>query len=177
MNVSNTKLDGVLIIEPEVFGDSRGFFKEIYHQSRYSDFGIAVDFVQDNYSRSSKNVLRGLHFQKTKPQGKLIQCLRGAILDVVVDIDLKSKTYGQYLCNELKEENHRQIYIPPGYAHGFCVLTETAEISYKCSDIYDPLDEGGVAWDDPDIGIPWPISNPILSAKDSRHPLLKDINK
>lgn len=175
MNVLITKLSGVVIIEPKVFGDSRGFFKEIYHQPRYKEFGIEAEFVQDNYSRSSRGVLRGMHFQKTKPQGKLIQCLRGEILDVVVDINKKSPTYGEYFSIELSDGNHRQLYIPPGYAHGFCVVSEIADISYKCTDVYDPSDEGGIAWDDPDVGIQWPLNNPLLSAKDLEHPQLKDL--
>ncbi|MCM8525859.1 MAG: dTDP-4-dehydrorhamnose 3,5-epimerase, partial [Lentisphaeraceae bacterium] len=120
-------------------------------------------------------VLRGMHFQKTKPQGKLIQCLRGEILDVVVDINKKSPTYGEYFSIELSDGNHRQLYIPPGYAHGFCVVSEIADISYKCTDVYDPSDEGGIAWDDPDVGIQWPLNNPLLSAKDLEHPQLKDL--
>lgn len=175
MNVLKTKLSGLVIIEPKVFGDSRGFFKEIYHLPRYKEFGIDVEFIQDNYSRSERGVLRGLHFQKAKPQGKLIQCLRGEILDVVVDIDRNSNTYGLYESFKLSDENHRQVYVPPGYAHGFCVLSEIADISYKCSEVYDPQDEGGIAWNDPDVGIDWPISEPNLSAKDRGHPLLKDL--
>ena len=175
MNITKTKFSGVLVIEPQVFGDSRGFFKEIYHQPRYKECGIDLEFVQDNYSRSSKGVLRGMHFQKTKPQGKLIQCLRGEILDVVVDMDKNSSTYGEYFSIELNDENHQQLYIPPGYAHGFCVISDIADISYKCTDIYDPADEGGIAWNDPDIGIQWPVSEPVLSPKDLNHPQLKDL--
>lgn len=175
MNVLKTKLSGVVIIEPKIFGDSRGFFKEIYHRQRYEECGIGLEFVQDNYSRSSKGVLRGMHFQKTKPQGKLIQCLRGEILDVIVDIDNTSNTYGQFESIELSDENHRQVYIPPGYAHGFCVLSDIADISYKCTEVYDPQDEGGIAWDDPDVGIDWPLLDPKLSAKDLELPLLKDL--
>jgi len=176
MNVIKTKLPGVLIIEPGVFGDSRGFFKEIYHKERYRENGVDVEFVQDNFSRSSRGVLRGLHFQKKNPQGKLIQCLKGEIYDVVVDIKADSDTYGEYQGFELSDTNHRQIYIPPGYAHGFCVTSEIADISYKCTDFYQPDDEGGVAWNDPQIGIQWPVKEPTLSAKDQGHPLLRELN-
>lgn len=175
MNIIKTKLSGVVIVEPKVFGDSRGFFKEIFHKQRYAEAGICTEFVQDNYSRSSKGVLRGMHFQKKKPQGKLIQCLRGEILDVILDIDKNSSTYGQYESIKLSDENHRQIYMPPGYAHGFCVLSEMADISYKCTEIYDPNDEGGVAWNDPNVDIKWPVPDPVLSAKDLNHPHLKDL--
>jgi len=175
MEVIQTSLDGVLIIEPKVFGDKRGFFKETFHQERYKELGISEDFVQDNFSRSSRGVLRGMHFQKTKPQGKLIQCLRGEIVDVIVDINPSSKTYGQYESITINDDNHRQVYIPPGYAHGFCVLSEIADISYKCTDFYFPEDEGGLIWNDPDVGIDWPIKDPQLSPKDTVHPGLKDL--
>ena len=175
MKITKTKLSGVLVIEPQVFGDCRGFFKEIYHQPRYKECGIDLDFIQDNYSRSSKGVLRGMHFQKTKPQGKLIQCLKGEIYDIVLDINKASSTYGKYFATQLNDENHRQLYIPPGYAHGFCVVSEIADVLYKCTDIYDPNDEGGIAWDDPDVGIKWPVIDPVLSAKDLKHPQLKDL--
>ena len=176
MEVIQTSLDGVLIIEPKVFGDSRGFFKEVYHQDRYKEIGVNEDFVQDNVSRSSRGVLRGMHFQKTKPQGKLIQCLRGEIVDVIVDINPSSKTYGQFESITINDENHRQVYVPPGYAHGFCVVSAIADISYKCTDFYCPKDEGGLIWNDPDIGIEWPIKDPSLSDKDKVHPQLKDLN-
>ena len=177
MKVEETELPGVLILTPRVFGDRRGFFKEIFHGERYKEAGITLDFVQDNFSRSSQGVLRGMHFQKTKPQGKLVQCLKGSIYDVVVDIDSKSKTFGKFIGVELSDENHNQIYVPPGYAHGFCVTSEMADISYKCTDYYCPEDEGGLAWNDPEIGIDWPILNPTLSEKDKVHPMLKDLYK
>jgi dTDP-4-dehydrorhamnose 3,5-epimerase len=176
MNIISTDLPGVLIVEPKVFGDQRGFFKETWHSERYQPLGIAADFVQDNFSRSSKGVLRGLHFQKTKPQGKLIQSLRGEIYDVVVDINPQSATYGQYVSVYLNDENHRQLYIPPGYAHGFCVVSELADISYKCTDFYCPEDEGCVMWNDPELAIPWPVKHPELSAKDKIHPTLSELN-
>ena len=134
MKVTKTKLPGVLIIEPVVFGDSRGFFKETYQAERYREAGIMCKFVQDNYSRSQSGVLRGLHFQVTKPQGKLVSCPKGAIYDVAVDIEAASATYGQYVSVELTEDNHKQLWVPPGYAHGFCVLSETADLHYKCTD-------------------------------------------
>jgi len=175
MNVTETKLAGVLIIEPKVFGDSRGFFKETFQAERYREAGIEYTFVQDNYSRSQKGVLRGLHFQITKPQGKLVSCPKGAVFDVAVDIDPESTTYGQYVGVELTEENHKQLWVPPGYAHGFCVLSETADFEYKCTDYYDPSDEGGVIWNDPDVAIDWPIDQPLLSDKDSKLPTLKEL--
>jgi len=175
MNVTETKLAGVLIIEPKVFGDSRGFFKETFQAERYREAGIEYTFVQDNYSRSQKGVLRGLHFQITKPQGKLVSCPKGAVFDVAVDIDPESTTYGQYVGVELTEENHKQLWVPPGYAHGFCVLSETADFQYKCTDYYDPSDEGGVIWNDPDVAIEWPISDPSLSNKDAILPTLKEL--
>jgi len=175
MNVTETQLAGLLIIEPKVFGDARGFFKETFQAERYREAGIEYTFVQDNYSRSQKGVLRGLHFQITKPQGKLVSCPKGAVFDVAVDIDPESTTYGQYVGVELTEENHKQLWVPPGYAHGFCVLSETADFEYKCTDYYDPSDEGGVIWNDPDVAIDWPIDQPLLSDKDSKLPTLKEL--
>ena len=175
MNVTETQLAGVLIIEPKVFGDARGFFKETFQAERYREAGIEYTFVQDNYSRSQKGVLRGLHFQVTKPQGKLVSCPKGAVYDVVVDIDPESTTYGQYVGVELTEESHKQLWVPPGYAHGFCVLSETADFQYKCTDYYDPSDEGGVIWNDPDLTIEWPIQQPALSEKDQKLPTLAQI--
>jgi len=176
MKITETKLSGVLIIEPKVFGDSRGFFKETFQAERYREAGIEYTFVQDNYSRSQKGVLRGLHFQITKPQGKLVSCPKGAVFDVAVDIDPESTTYGQYVGVELTEENHKQLWVPPGYAHGFCVLSETADFKYKCTDYYDPSDEGGVIWNDPDVAIEWPIADPSLSNKDALLPTLAELN-
>jgi len=176
MNITETKLAGVLIIEPKVFGDSRGFFKETFQAERYREAGIEYTFVQDNYSRSQKDVLRGLHFQITKPQGKLVSCPKGAVFDVAVDIDPSSTTYGQYVGVELTEENHKQLWVPPGYAHGFFVLSETADFQYKCTDYYDPSDEGGVIWNDPDVAIEWPIAHPSLSSKDALLPTLAELN-
>lgn len=176
MNVIDTPLYGVKIIEPKVFGDARGFFKETFSVKRYKDIaGIDLTFVQDNHSRSSKGVLRGLHFQKTKPQGKLVSVTRGAVYDVAADINPASPTYGHYVGVELSEDNHRQLWVPPGYAHGFCVLTDEVDFVYKCTDYYDPSDEGGVAWDCPVLNIAWPLSDVRLSEKDRNYPRLKEL--
>ena len=175
MKVVETALPGVLIIEPKAFGDHRGFFLETFQVERYREAGITLPFVQDNHSRSQRGVLRGLHFQRTRPQGKLVSVSRGAVYDVAVDIDPASATYGQFVGVELNDDNHRQMWIPPGYAHGFCVLSEVADFQYKCTDFYFPADEGGLLWNDPDVGIPWPITEPQLSAKDIDNPRLRDL--
>lgn len=175
MNVIPTAIDGVVIIEPRVFRDSRGFFLETYQQDRYAGHGISETFVQDNLSYSVKNTLRGLHFQIRKPQAKLVQAVVGEILDVVVDLRPGSTTFGKWEAVTLSAESCRQLFIPCGMAHGFQVLSDTALFLYKCSDFYDPEDEAGVLWNDPDIGIDWPLSQPIISDKDRRHPRLKDI--
>jgi dTDP-4-dehydrorhamnose 3,5-epimerase len=175
MEVIDTILPGVKIIEPKVFGDDRGFFKETYQSERYkAHAGIELPFVQDNYSRSQKGVLRGLHFQIKKPQGKLVSCPRGEVLDVAVDINPQSPTCGQHVAVVLSAENHRQLWVPPGYAHGFLVLTDTADFAYKCTDYYDPSDEGGILWNDPDIAIAWPTDAPLLSGKDQKNLTLKE---
>lgn len=168
MNVIKTNIDGVVIIEPKVFGDERGFFLETFQSERYKEFaGINMPFVQDNHSRSGKNVLRGLHFQKTNPQGKLVRVVRGEVFDVAVDIRKGSPTYGQWAGAILSEENKRQFWVPPGLAHGFVVLSDVADFEYKCTDYYDPADEGCLMWNDPAVGIEWPEGiEPILSAKD-----------
>jgi dTDP-4-dehydrorhamnose 3,5-epimerase len=168
MNVIKTNIDGVVIIEPKVFGDERGFFLETFQAERYKEFaGINMPFVQDNHSRSGKNVLRGLHFQKTNPQGKLVRVVRGEVFDVAVDIRNGSLTYGQWAGAILSEENKRQFWVPPGLAHGFVVLSDIADFEYKCTDYYDPADEGCLMWNDPAVGIEWPEGiDPILSAKD-----------
>ena len=175
MKVIETPLAGVIIIEPRVFGDSRGFFIESFQVDRYRDAGIDLAFVQDNQSRSTKGVLRGLHFQRTAPQGKLVRVSRGAVWDVAVDIDPQSPTYGQHVGVELNDENHRQMWVPPGYAHGFCVLSEVADFEYKCTDYYDPTDEGSLAWNDPAMAIAWPLDNPTLSDKDSKAPTFAEL--
>ena len=176
MKVINTKLKDCVIIEPKVFGDDRGFFLEIFQAERYSQLaGINLPFVQDNHSRSSRGVLRGLHFQKTKPQGKLVRVVRGEVYDVALDIRKGSPTFGQWEGVILSEENKRQFWVPPGFAHGFLVLSDTADFEYKCTDYYDPTDEGIVLWNDPDLDIPWPVADPILSNKDARADRLIDL--
>lgn len=175
MKIIETILPGVLIIEPRVFGDHRGFFLETFQAERYREAGIDLPFVQDNHSRSRRGVLRGLHFQRTHPQGKLVSVSRGAVYDVAVDIDPASPTCGRYVGVELTDENHRQLWVPPGYAHGFCVLSEIADFQYKCTDFYRPDDEGGLAWNDPDVSISWPIDEPQLSAKDQANPTLRQL--
>lgn len=177
MKVTETKIAGVLIIEPKVFGDSRGFFLETFHATRYAEYGIESNFVQDNYSRSAKGVLRGLHYQKNHPQGKLVSVTSGVVLDVAVDIRQDSSTFGQWVGITLSADDHKQFYIPPGLAHGFCVLSETADFQYKCTDYYHPEDEASIRWNDPDIAIEWNISDPILSEKDAKAPFLKDYAK
>lgn len=177
MKVIDTALAGVKIIEPKVFGDARGFFKETFSGQRYRDeAGIELAFVQDNHSRSRKGVLRGLHFQKAKPQGKLVSVVRGAVYDVAADINPASPTYGKYVGVELSEDNHRQLWVPPGYAHGFVVLTDAVDFVYKCTDYYNPTDEGGVAWNCPTLNIAWPLTDVQLSEKDQWYPGLKDLH-
>jgi len=177
MNVIETKLKDCLIIEPRVFGDDRGFFLETFQAERYENLaGIALPFVQDNYSRSAKGVLRGLHFQRSKPQGKLVRVVKGKVYDVAVDIRKESSTFGQWESVILSEENKTQFWIPPGFAHGFLVLSEIADFEYKCTNYYDPDDEGSILWNDPTLDIPWPIDEPILSDKDINAPLLTDLN-
>lgn len=176
MKVTETDLPGAVIIEPDVFGDERGFFKETYHQDRYRiETGIEESFVQDNYSRSTAGVLRGLHFQKTKPQGKLVSVSQGAVFDVAVDIDPDSATFKQWVGVHLSGKNHIQFYVPPGYAHGFLVLSEVADFQYKCTELYNPDDEGGIHWDDKEIAIQWPTSEQLLvSQKDAALPTLSE---
>jgi dTDP-4-dehydrorhamnose 3,5-epimerase len=175
MKIIETALPGVLVIEPAVFGDDRGFFLESFHAERYREAGIDETFVQDNHSRSRQGVLRGMHFQRTHPQGKLVRVSRGSIFDVAADVDPSSPTFGQYVGVTLSDENHLQMWIPPGYAHGFCVLSDVADFEYKCTDLYYPNDEAGVLWSDPDLNIQWPVTAPLLSAKDLTLPLLADL--
>jgi dTDP-4-dehydrorhamnose 3,5-epimerase len=176
MIVTKTKLDGCVIIEPKVFGDERGFFLETFQAERYASLaGISSPFVQDNHSRSSKGILRGLHFQKTKPQGKLVRVVRGEVYDVAVDIREGSATFGEWEGVILSEDNKKQFWVPPGFAHGFVVLSDTADFEYKCTDYYDPSDEGSILWSDPDLNIPWPIANPVLSTKDKSAKRLVDL--
>jgi len=175
MEIIKTLIDGVLILVPRVFADDRGFFMETYHRERYIKSGITADFVQDNLSFSCAGTLRGLHFQHPKGQAKLVQVLSGHVFDVTVDIRNGSPTFGQWIGIHLSDENKRQLFVSEGFAHGFCVLSDTALFSYKCSDLYAPDCEGGVLWSDPDIGIEWPVKEPVLSEKDAVYPRLKDI--
>ncbi|CAI8922691.1 dTDP-4-dehydrorhamnose 3,5-epimerase [Methylocaldum szegediense] len=174
MKIESTALPGVLLIEPDVFGDSRGFFLETWNRRRYHAAGLDQEFVQDNMSLSRKGILRGLHFQNPNPQGKLVQVLQGEVFDVAVDIRVGSPTFGRWFGVHLSGENHLQLYVPEGFAHGFCVLSETALFSYKCTDFYNPDTEYSLRWDDPDLGITWPIETPVLSAKDQSARFLKD---
>jgi dTDP-4-dehydrorhamnose 3,5-epimerase len=165
----------VILIEQEVFKDKRGFFMETYKYSDFAGFGIKEYFIQDNYSRSAKGVLRGLHYQnRHRAQGKLLRCIKGKIFDVAVDIRKGSPTYRNWVGIELSEKNNLMLYIPPAFAHGFVVLSDFAEVMYKCTEEYSSEDERGIIWNDPDIGIKWPVKRPILSEKDRRHPVLKD---
>ena len=175
MNVVKTTLPGVLIIEPKIFGDARGFFMETFQAARYAEAGIAGPFVQDNLSRSAYGVLRGLHLQNPGPQGKLVTVLRGRVRDVAVDVRRGSPNFGQHVSVELNDENRRQFWVPRGFAHGFAVLSETADFFYKCDDIFSPTDEIAVRWNDPAIAIAWGVGTPSLSARDAAAPLLADV--
>ncbi len=177
MKITPTRLPEVLLIEPDVFGDARGFFMESWHRRRFAAAGLDVDFVQDNHSRSGAGVLRGLHYQLEQPQGKLVRVVAGAVFDVAVDIRRGSPSFGQWTGEILSEENFRMLYVPPGFAHGFCVLSERADFLYKCTDYYNPGDEYGIAWDDPAIGIDWPGGPYILSDKDRANRSLADMDE
>jgi len=166
MNFLSTALPGVIVIEPDVYRDARGFFLESYHAQRYAAAGVPTTFVQDNQSRSVRGTIRGLHAQRRRPQGKLVQVLEGEIFDVVIDIRRGSPSFGRWITLTLSGDNFRQCYIPPDFAHGFCVTSDTALFEYKCTDFYDPADEIRVLWNDPAIGIPWPVETPRLSEKD-----------
>ena len=175
MKVTETSLPGVLVIEPKVFGDARGFFCETFNAARYREAaGIDLAFVQDNLSRSVKGTLRGLHFQEPDPQGKLVHVVRGAVFDVAVDVRRGSPHFGKWFGIELSDENKRQLWVPPGFAHGFCVTSETADFAYKCTALYAQQNDRAVAWNDPAIGIAWPVAEPLLSAKDAAAPRLAD---
>ena len=172
---NKTEIEGVFIIEPKVFGDERGFFMETYKQSDFEEAGLNYKFIQDNQSRSHKGVLRGLHYQKNFPQAKLVRVIQGEVFDVAVDLRKDSKTYGKWVGVILSAENKKMFMIPRGFAHGFLVLSDTAEFVYKCDELYHPEDEGGIMWNDPDVGIKWPLNEePSLSEKDKEHPLLRD---
>lgn len=176
LTVEKTPIDGVVIVTPAVYGDERGYFTETYNERDYAEAGIDVRFVQDNQSRSRRGVLRGLHFQKTYPQSKLVRVLEGEVFDVAVDLRPESPTYGQWTGVLLTAENHKQFFVPRGFAHGFLVLSETATFAYKCDEFYHPEDEGGLAWNDPTVGVEWPIAPDmelLLSEKDRRQPTLR----
>ena len=176
MKVTESGIKGVYTIEPDVYEDDRGFFMETFHIERYRKLlGTNVDFVQDNISRSSKNVLRGMHFQRNYPQGKIVKASRGEILDVIVDLRKNSPTYGTWESFKLSEQNKLQVWIPPGFAHGFLVLSDSADFEYKCTEYYHPEDEHCLIWNDPEVAINWPINDPILSEKDKRGLSLKDL--
>jgi dTDP-4-dehydrorhamnose 3,5-epimerase len=166
MKVSSCKLDGILLIEPQIYNDDRGFFLESFEREKYQNLGVFEEFVQDNHSRSQKSVLRGLHFTKRSPQAQIVTVMRGRVFDVVVDIRKKSQTFGQWFGVELSSEGVRQIYMPHGFAHGFCVLSDWADLHYKVSQQYDPTDDGGLIWNDSQVNIDWPIKFPIISKKD-----------
>lgn len=168
MNLVQTPLDGVLVLEPRVFRDERGFFLETFNADRLSGTPLDTEFLQDNHSRSTAGVVRGLHYQLERPQGKLVHVARGRILDVAVDIRRGSPTFAKWFGVELSDENLRSLWIPPGFAHGFCVLSDVADVIYKCTSLYDAADDRGVVWNDPRIGISWPGSDPIVSAKDKK---------
>ncbi len=172
MQILPTALEGIFIIEPEIFADNRGFFMETYSRLRYREAGLKAEFVQDNISHSVQNTLRGLHYQVTRPQAKLIQVLSGDVYDVVVDLRPWSTTFTKWKSFHLSSENKKQLFISEGFAHGFCVLSESALLQYKCSDFYDPADEGGILWNDKNLGIAWPAADPIVSEKDCKLPAL-----
>jgi dTDP-4-dehydrorhamnose 3,5-epimerase len=174
MNFVRTSFTGVIIVEPDLFRDGRGFFLETFRRDKYARGGIDREFCQDNQSRSARNTIRGLHAQRQHPQGKLVRAVTGSIFDVVVDIRRGSPSYLKWIAVELSADNFRQIYVPPGFAHGICITSEFADIEYKCTDYYDPGDELRIAWNDPSIGIRWPIENPILSEKDRRAGTIAD---
>lgn len=173
MQITRTALPGVLLIEPRVFGDARGFFLESWNRQSFASAGLDLEFVQDNHSRSAKGVLRGLHYQLQNPQGKLVRVTRGAVFDVAVDIRRSSPHFGRWVGYELSETNHRMLYIPPGFAHGFLVLSDSADFLYKCTSLYDPSSDRSLAWNDPAIAIDWPLDDaPLLSTKDAAAPVL-----
>jgi len=175
MKFVETNLPRVVVIEPEIFVDARGFFFEAYHKRKFAEHGIALDFVQDNHSGSVRGTIRGLHLQRSRPQAKLVRVLRGRIFDVVVDVTRASPSFGRWISLELSAENHRMCFIPGGYAHGFCVLSNYAEVEYKSSDFYDPSDELTIAWNDPSLSINWPVAEPVLSPKDLRARKLSEL--
>ncbi len=175
MRVIQTQIPGLLLIESDIFRDPRGLFLELYHERRYAELGIPGPFVQDNYSHSVRNTLRGLHYQFPHAQGKLVTVVEGSVYDVAVDIRKGSPAFGQWYAVELSADNRRQLYVPPGCAHGFCVTSAAAGFLYKCTEFYSPTDEGGILWNDPSLGIPWPIASPLLSSKDRQFKTLAEM--
>ncbi len=175
MRFIETDLPGVILVEPAVHRDDRGFLLEAYHAPRYREAGIRETFVQDNHTRSSRGTLRGLHAQFPIPQGKLVRVIEGSIYDVAADVRLGSPTFGKFVATELSAEDFRQLYVPPGLLHGFCVTSDVAQVEYKCTAVYDPEGDFSGRWDDPELAIDWPVSDPILSEKDRRAPLLRDV--
>jgi dTDP-4-dehydrorhamnose 3,5-epimerase len=171
-----TKLEGVVLIEPVVHGDERGFMLESYSRDAWGELGVEVKFVQHNHSRSSRGTLRGIHFQTAPGQAKLVRCARGEILDVAVDLRRSSPTYGQWEAHRLDDVKHRQLFVPVGFGHGFAVLSETADVAYQVSSYYDPATEAGIAWDDPEIGVDWQVSEPLLSERDKSAPTLAEVS-
>jgi dTDP-4-dehydrorhamnose 3,5-epimerase len=170
-----TDLPGVIVVEPDVYRDPRGFFLETYHSEKYLAAGIAGPFVQDNHSESVGGTVRGLHLQLHRPQGKLVRAIQGEIFDVAVDVRVGSPTFGRWVGVMMSADDFRQCYVPPGFAHGFCVVSPTAQVEYKCTDLYEPQMEIGISWNDPALGISWPVSEPILSKRDQQHPRLNDL--
>lgn len=175
MKVIETALPGAVVIEPNVFGDERGFFYESYNRDSYRAAGITAEFIQSNVSRSARGVLRGLHYQWPNPQGKLVSVLEGEVYDVAVDVRRNSPTFGRWAGVMLTADNHRHFWVPEGFAHGFCVLSEFATFTYQCTALYDAAADAGIRWDDADLGIDWPLSKPLLSGKDAKAPFLKDV--
>ncbi|MEE8424620.1 MAG: dTDP-4-dehydrorhamnose 3,5-epimerase [Elusimicrobiota bacterium] len=175
MEFEPTSLPGVILVKPKIFRDDRGFFLESYNEKKFSEGGLGVSFVQDNHVGSKRGALRGLHSQRSKPQGKLIRVVEGEIFDVAVDIRLGSPTFGKWFGTTLSAESLHQLYIPPDFAHGYCVLSEHSQVEYKCTNLYDPASEFGIRWDDPEIGIDWPLKDPILSKKDAVLPSLAEL--
>lgn len=170
-----TKLDGVVLVEPQVHGDERGFMVETYARGEWGELGVDVDFVQHNHSRSKKGTLRGIHFQTSPGQAKLVRAARGSVLDVAVDLRKDSPTYGQWEAHVLDDEKHHQLFVPVGFGHGFAVLSDVADVCYQVSSLYDPATEAGIAWDDPDVGVDWQVDEPLLSQRDKDAPRLSEI--
>jgi dTDP-4-dehydrorhamnose 3,5-epimerase len=170
-----TELDGVVLVEPRVHGDERGFLVETWRRETWAELGVDLDFVQHNHSRSAQGTLRGLHFQTSPGQAKLVRCMRGRIFDVAVDLRRDSPTFGRWEGHQLDDERHRQLLVPIGFAHGFCVISDVADVSYQLSSVYDPATEAGIAWDDPDVGVEWPVADPLLSERDRAAPRLSEV--